>query len=60
MGGEIKVIKKNGQGTLMQLFMILSTPEDNTEQYQVDFAKHGMVVSRIPSAWLSVIRYFRS
>ncbi|KAL3527229.1 hypothetical protein ACH5RR_011885 [Cinchona calisaya] len=28
MGGEIKVVKKNGPGTLMQLYLNLSTPAD--------------------------------
>ncbi|XVF59799.1 hypothetical protein PTKIN_Ptkin07bG0304700 [Pterospermum kingtungense] len=63
MGGEIKVIKKNGPGTLMRLFLLLSTPADGTEQHgQVDFAKHGAAVilalhgsmSRLTmSQWLS-------
>ncbi|XP_061999257.1 histidine kinase 1 [Rosa rugosa] len=45
MGGEIKVVKKDGPGTLMQLYLVLNTPADGTEQYcQVDFAKHGVVV----------------
>ncbi|GAV64843.1 Response_reg domain-containing protein/HisKA domain-containing protein/HATPase_c domain-containing protein [Cephalotus follicularis] len=63
MGGEIKVLKKNGPGTLMQLCLLLSTPADGTEQYcHVDFAQHSVVVllalhgsmSRlIMSQWLS-------
>ncbi|EXC35337.1 Histidine kinase 1 [Morus notabilis] len=45
MGGEIKVVKKNGPGTLMRLYLVLNTPADNTEQHcQIDFAKHGLVV----------------
>ncbi|KAK9948399.1 hypothetical protein M0R45_003979 [Rubus argutus] len=45
MGGEIKVIKKDGPGTLMQLYLVLNTPADGTEQYyQADFAKHSVVV----------------
>ncbi|KAL5557533.1 hypothetical protein UlMin_039769 [Ulmus minor] len=45
MGGEIKVVKKNGPGTLMQLYLVLNTPPDSTEQHcQIDFAKHGLVV----------------
>ncbi|GMN29054.1 hypothetical protein TIFTF001_002269 [Ficus carica] len=45
MGGEIKVVKKNGPGTLMQLYLVLNMPADSTEQHcQIDFAKHGLVV----------------
>ncbi|GKV44097.1 hypothetical protein SLEP1_g51318 [Rubroshorea leprosula] len=45
MGGEIKVVKKNGPGTLMQLYLLLSTPEDGTEQHhQIDFVEHSVVV----------------
>ncbi|XP_050374747.1 histidine kinase 1 [Argentina anserina] len=45
MGGEIKVVKKDGQGTLMQLYLVLNTPVDGTEQYcQADFAKQSIVV----------------
>ncbi|KAK1588143.1 hypothetical protein Q3G72_020212 [Acer saccharum] len=32
MGGEIKVVKKNGQGTMMQLYLLLSTPLEGIEQ----------------------------
>lgn len=46
MGGEIKVVKKDGPGTLMQLYLVLNTPADGTEQHcQVDLAKHNVVVS---------------
>ncbi|KAM6540522.1 hypothetical protein CsatB_004969 [Cannabis sativa] len=45
MGGEIKVVKKNSPGTLMQLYLVLNTPADSIEQHcQIDFAKHGLVV----------------
>ncbi|KAF3440315.1 hypothetical protein FNV43_RR18599 [Rhamnella rubrinervis] len=45
MGGEIKVVKKNGPGTLMQLYMVLNTPVGSTEHhYHIDFANHGLVV----------------
>lgn len=48
MGGEIKVVKKDGQGTLMQLYLVLNTPADGTEQYcQANFAKHSIVVSKV-------------
>lgn len=47
MGGEIKVVKKNGPGTLMQLYMVLNTPVGGTEHhYHIDFANHGVVVSK--------------
>lgn len=46
MGGEIKVVKKNGPGTLMRLYLVLSTPADSTDHHcQFDFAKHNAVVS---------------
>ncbi|GLT82627.1 hypothetical protein SLE2022_009880 [Rubroshorea leprosula] len=45
MGGEIKVVKKVGPGTLMRLYLLLSTPEDGIEQHcQMDFAEHNIVV----------------
>jgi len=51
MGGEIKVVKKEGPGTLMRLYLRLSAPLDATEQHcQVDFANKGLVVSRITLA----------
>ncbi|OMO83545.1 hypothetical protein COLO4_22452 [Corchorus olitorius] len=63
MGGEIKVVRKNGPGTLMRLFLLLSTPADGTEQQgQMEFAKHGVAVilalhgsmgRLIMSRWLS-------
>ncbi|XWS33878.1 hypothetical protein CRYUN_Cryun22dG0120600 [Craigia yunnanensis] len=63
MGGEIKVVKKNGPGTLMRLFLLLNSPADGIEQHgQVDFAKHSVAVilalhgsmgRLIMSQWLS-------
>ncbi|KAK8687731.1 hypothetical protein V6N13_086531 [Hibiscus sabdariffa] len=63
MGGEIKVVKKNGPGTLIRLFLLLTTPADGTEQHgQMDFAKHSVAVilalhgsmgRLIMSKWLS-------
>ncbi|XP_017628769.1 histidine kinase 1-like isoform X1 [Gossypium arboreum] len=45
MGGEIKVVKKNGPGTLMRLFLLLSTPADSVEQQgRIDFSKHSVAV----------------
>ncbi|KAJ0254320.1 Histidine kinase 1 [Hirschfeldia incana] len=45
MGGDIKVVQKNGRGTIMRLHLILSIP-DNAEQiiYQPEFSKYGLVV----------------
>lgn len=48
MGGEIKVVKKNGPGTLMRLYLLLNTPLECAEQHcQVDYTKHNFVVSKI-------------
>ncbi|XP_057965116.1 histidine kinase 1 [Malania oleifera] len=45
MGGQIKVVKKNGPGTLMRLYLVLSTPADGTGQHcQLDFAEHSIAV----------------
>ncbi|KAI3665361.1 hypothetical protein L6452_43985 [Arctium lappa] len=45
MGGEIKVVKKNGSGTLMQLYLLLSAPADiPRENYQSKFAEHNLKV----------------
>ncbi|XP_073060696.1 histidine kinase 1-like isoform X2 [Primulina eburnea] len=45
MNGEIKVVKKNGPGTLMQLYMLLNTPEDRTKsRYQFNLKQHNMTV----------------
>ncbi|KAE8694013.1 Histidine kinase 1 [Hibiscus syriacus] len=44
MGGEIKVVKKNGPGTRIRLFLLLTTT-DGTEQHgQMDFANHSVAV----------------
>lgn len=49
MGGEIKVVKKNGPGTLMRFYLLLNTTGDGAEHHcQVDFARHNVVVS-LPS-----------
>jgi hypothetical protein len=57
MGGEIKVVKKDGPGTLMRLYLLLSATADGTEQRcQVDFAKHSLVVS----GFLSSEYYFKT
>lgn len=51
MGGEIKVVKKEGPGTLMRLYLCLSAPVDATEQHcQADFSNNGLVVSIITLA----------
>lgn len=45
MGGEIKVIKKNGPGTLMRLYLLLNAPVDGTEHNcSVDYAVHNIRV----------------
>ncbi|GAU34201.1 hypothetical protein TSUD_209830 [Trifolium subterraneum] len=45
MGGEIKIIKKEGPGTLMRLYLQLTAPVDAAEQQcQVDFANNNLVV----------------
>ncbi|KAA8531992.1 hypothetical protein F0562_006866 [Nyssa sinensis] len=45
MGGEIKVVKKNGPGTLMQLYLLLSTTVDGTGQHcQFNFAENNLMV----------------
>jgi hypothetical protein len=46
MGGEIKVTKKEGQGTLMRLCLLLSVPMDVTEQHSaLNLTDNGLVVS---------------
>ncbi|KAK9164514.1 hypothetical protein Syun_005416 [Stephania yunnanensis] len=62
MGGEIKVVKKDGPGTLMQLYLLLNTPVENSGQNcGIEFSKHsfmvllalnGLVGSSIMSKWL--------
>ncbi|KAK1410483.1 hypothetical protein QVD17_37020 [Tagetes erecta] len=43
MGGEIRVVKKDGPGTLMQLYLLLSTPEDIAlENYKLKYADHNL------------------
>ncbi|KAJ6378450.1 hypothetical protein OIU78_028651 [Salix suchowensis] len=50
MGGEIKVVKKNGPGTLMRLYLLLKTPADGADLHcQVDFSGHNAVASQIQS-----------
>ncbi|KAI3462363.1 hypothetical protein Pfo_019026 [Paulownia fortunei] len=45
MNGEIKVVKKSGPGTLMQLYLLLSTPADSTKQhYQLNLEEHNLTV----------------
>lgn len=46
MGGEIKVVQKNGLGTLMRLYLILSTPDNADQNLQQDFSKYGLVVCK--------------
>ncbi|CAK8540022.1 unnamed protein product [Lathyrus sativus] len=45
MGGEIKVTKKEGQGTLMRLCLLLKAPMDVTEQQcPLNLTDNGLVV----------------
>ncbi|XP_061367732.1 histidine kinase 1 isoform X2 [Gastrolobium bilobum] len=45
MGGDIKVVKKEGPGTLMRLCLLLNAPMDVTEQHcAVDLTDSGFVV----------------
>ncbi|KAI3428931.1 uncharacterized protein J3R85_008952 [Psidium guajava] len=45
MGGEIKIIKKNGPGTLMRLYLLLNAPVDGREpNYLLDYAKDSITV----------------
>ncbi|KAI3798828.1 hypothetical protein L1987_34108 [Smallanthus sonchifolius] len=45
MGGEIRVVKKNGPGTLMQLYLLLGTPVDMPlENYKLKYADHNLKV----------------
>ncbi|GAB4847551.1 Histidine kinase 1, variant 2 [Ancistrocladus abbreviatus] len=45
MGGEIKVVKKNGPGTLMQLRLLLSPSTDYAAQHsQTKYSDHGLAV----------------
>ncbi|PSS00467.1 Histidine kinase [Actinidia chinensis var. chinensis] len=45
MGGEIKVVKKNGPGTLMQLYLLLNTPPDSAGKHcQLKFTDHSLMV----------------
>ncbi|KAL9229620.1 hypothetical protein vseg_005068 [Gypsophila vaccaria] len=45
MGGDIKIVEKNGPGTLMQLCLQLGTSSDNTvQQSDVELANHNLVV----------------
>lgn len=49
MGGEIKVVKKNGPGTLMRLYLNLSTPADldgTGKHCQFKFEEHKLTVSK--------------
>lgn len=45
MGGEIRVVKKNGSGTLMQLYLLLSTPSDTPREiYKPKFSEINLKV----------------
>nr|XP_043632827.1 histidine kinase 1-like isoform X2 [Erigeron canadensis] len=45
MGGQIRVVKKNGPGTLMQLYLLLGTPVDiPRDNYKLKYADHNLKV----------------
>ncbi|KAH9621926.1 hypothetical protein KSS87_022205 [Heliosperma pusillum] len=45
MGGDIKIVEKNGPGTLMRLSLRIGTSSDNTvQQCEVEFANHNLLV----------------
>uniref|UniRef100_A0A1D1XNQ3 histidine kinase n=1 Tax=Anthurium amnicola TaxID=1678845 RepID=A0A1D1XNQ3_9ARAE len=45
MGGQIKVVKKDGPGTLMQLSLVLGVPVDDAgKHFEVEFDKHNLMV----------------
>ncbi|XP_051139523.1 histidine kinase 1 isoform X2 [Andrographis paniculata] len=62
MKGEIKVVKKNGPGTLMQLYLVLNTPMDSIkpqlqlcledQNLRVVLAINGRMTRRIMAQWL--------
>lgn len=57
MGGDIKIVEKNGLGTLMQLCLVLGTSSDKTAQHcDVELANHSLMVSN-PGALNSVFKY---
>lgn len=46
MNGEIKVVKKSGPGTLMQLYLRVSMPAQTTKQHcQFNLEDHNLTVS---------------
>ncbi|KAK7345131.1 hypothetical protein VNO77_15595 [Canavalia gladiata] len=48
MDGEIKIVKKEDQGTMMQLYLHLSTPTNAIEQHcQVNFANKGLMMQKM-------------
>lgn len=50
MGGEIKVMKKNSPGTLMQFYLLLNTPIEGAGQHcQLEFGEHSVAVSKVDS-----------
>lgn len=57
MGGDIKIIEKNGPGTLMRLCLVLGTSSDKTALHcDVELANHSLMVS-IPRALNIVFKY---
>lgn len=58
MGGEIKVVKKNGPGTLMRLYLLLNAPTDGAEQHSPPtLAEQTTTVSKnISASYLCLCR----
>lgn len=57
MGGDIKVVKKNGPGTVMQLYLQLNCPAEVAgHQCQFSFEEHKIRVSR--TSWTKCIHEF--
>ncbi|XP_071709580.1 histidine kinase 1-like isoform X2 [Rutidosis leptorrhynchoides] len=45
MGGDIRVVKKNGSGTLMRLYLLLGTPLDiPQDNYRLKYENHNLKV----------------
>lgn len=49
MGGEIKVVKKNSPGTLMQLYLLLGASSESKQIYDADFPNTVVVLATVGS-----------
>lgn len=46
MGGEIKLVNKNGPGSLMQLYLLLRAPIDGTTEHRnLNYSEQNLTVS---------------